>query len=149
MGKHTLKCHHSFIVEQKRKIKSCRTYSRSFPFCVSFLSGRAREGKGPIPRLTGIVRIQPSACHVDGLGPSLVQFRALYLGNMRGKCRPVRAVHVLQFGVVLPDINRKTSGNSCPKGSGFGHRGSVHGQLADVGLVLFDCWLAGIIVMPD
>lgn len=86
--------------------------------------------------LTAFVRIHPATRHIDSLGPSLVQFGALHLGNVRGKRRTVGTIHVFQFRVVLPNINGESSRDGRTKGGGFVHRGSIYGHLTEIGLVL-------------
>lgn len=82
------------------------------------------------------VRIHPPTRHFNGLGPGLVHFLALYLRNVRGKRGAVGPVHVLEFRVVLPDVNGESSRNGRAESGGLVHRRTFHGHLANVGLGL-------------
>lgn len=111
----------------KGEEQSCGAFVDFLIFCLSLRL---------ICLLLFLDRVNPSTRHFDSLSPGFVHFLALYLRNVRGKRRAVGPVHVLEFRVVLPDVNGESSRNGRAESGSLVHRRTFHRHLANVGLGL-------------
>ena len=85
-----------------------------------------------------VMRINPTSTHLHGLRPFLVHAIALFLVDLRTKGCSVGTIYVFQFVEFLPDTNSEASGNRRAESGGFVHSGSLDGDLANVGLGLYE-----------
>ena len=83
-----------------------------------------------------ITRFHPAAGHLHRLGPLAVHLLTLDGRDMGGERGAVGAVHVAKLAELLPHAHGEPGGDGGAQSGRLVHRGSLDGDLDDIGLGL-------------